>query len=381
MTPSDFGRVGRELRDQYGYLRRFARQIKSGDQRLDGRFRARVKLYAQSGLVSYTDAEAELAARMGRTEERNVIDPGAEHCEECKALSARGWVPIGTLPRPGRRRCLSNCRCRLEYRGDNGRRLEDPLDEPGYPPANPGAPDSLGRFTRPDGTLTPERQRLHDRILRSELRGKRPAPPGEAVVQVLGGGPASGKSVTLSKMGDVPDLTIDVDHIRTRLPEYPKMLARGDANAAAWNHEESSMLGKRVVAEAAARGISFVADGTGDSGIESLAKKVATYRKSGARVLASYVTVDVETAMQRMRARGDRTGRYVPESYLRQVHSDVSRTFEAAIERGLFDEFKLYDTSPVGGEPILVVSGRGKELTVHDAAAWERFRAKGRVGQ
>jgi hypothetical protein len=49
LTPSDFGRVGQIVREQYGYLRGFANDIASGKQRLDGTLGTRAKLYSQAG--------------------------------------------------------------------------------------------------------------------------------------------------------------------------------------------------------------------------------------------------------------------------------------------------------------------------------------------
>lgn len=47
--------------------------------------------------------------------ERNILGPG-EHCPECVALTALGWRPQGSMPRPGRRLCKKNCKCKIELR-------------------------------------------------------------------------------------------------------------------------------------------------------------------------------------------------------------------------------------------------------------------------
>lgn len=379
MTRSDTGRVGRELRDQYEYLDGMVRAIKAGRQKLDGSFTNRVRLYAQSGRKTYHKLEGVEMRRLGMNEERNVENPQAEHCDGCTRETERRWVPIGKLVPIGDRDCLNNDRCEIEYRRGTGRRLGNPLTwaPEDFPPANPDGADSLARFQRADGTFTPERQALHDALVNQALRGQRPA-SGQPIVNVLGGGPASGKSVTLKAMGDAAKgVTIDVDEIRQKLPEYKAMSAAGQVvEAAPYVHEESSLIGKRIQGEAVARGFSFVADGTGDSGIEKLAGKVAQYRSGGARIIARYVTVDTDEAIRRADARGVKTGRYVPHTVIRDTHADVSRTFEAAIERGIFDEFELWDTNFQPSRKI--VEGRGRELIIHDREAWERFLAKGR---
>jgi hypothetical protein len=60
----------------------------------------------------------------------------AEHCPECLADSARGFVRIGTLGSIGSRQCRTNCACRFLYRlGDDGQIFtagRGPLDETAF---------------------------------------------------------------------------------------------------------------------------------------------------------------------------------------------------------------------------------------------------------
>ena len=120
MTPQDTGRVGRIIRDEYAYLANFAQQIKSGQQKLDGSLVTRANLYAQAPRGTYHAIEQRGMMEQGKTECRNVLGP-ADHCEganSCIEQTAKGWVPIGggAMVPIGSRLCLSNCRCRLEYR-------------------------------------------------------------------------------------------------------------------------------------------------------------------------------------------------------------------------------------------------------------------------
>ena len=55
MTERDFGRVGRLLRDQYDYLRGFAREIAEGAL-TEAQIRARSALYVEAGTQSYERA-------------------------------------------------------------------------------------------------------------------------------------------------------------------------------------------------------------------------------------------------------------------------------------------------------------------------------------
>lgn len=115
MSRSDWGFVGRQIRDQYGYLRQFAQQITDGTQPLDGRLPARARLYGQASRSTYEAVRRRDERNRGMTEERNVLH-GRDHCSLCPSLSARGWVPIGTLPPVGSRPCGQNDRCTISYR-------------------------------------------------------------------------------------------------------------------------------------------------------------------------------------------------------------------------------------------------------------------------
>ena len=120
MTPQMTGRIGRIIRDEYAYLANFAQQIKSGQQRLDGSLVTRANLYAQAPRGTYHAIEQRGMMEQGKTECRNVLGP-ADHCEganSCIEQTAKGWVSLsgGAMVPIGRRLCLANCRCRLEYR-------------------------------------------------------------------------------------------------------------------------------------------------------------------------------------------------------------------------------------------------------------------------
>jgi hypothetical protein len=117
MTPRDYGRVGRAVRAQYGYLERFAREIANGLP-LDGRFLVRVALYAKSGRTLYGEIVGQLMGTAGFDQERNRLG-AADHCTgagSCVEQTSRGWVARGSLIPIGQRLCLGNCECFIQYR-------------------------------------------------------------------------------------------------------------------------------------------------------------------------------------------------------------------------------------------------------------------------
>ena len=119
LTNTEYGYIGSAVKFHYDRLARFVEQLSLG-LHVGPREVMRVGMYAQAARLTYHVVELPTTIQAGYTEERNVIDPGAESCAECVELTGE-WVPIGTLPRPGERLCLTNCRCHLEYRRSGGR--------------------------------------------------------------------------------------------------------------------------------------------------------------------------------------------------------------------------------------------------------------------
>lgn len=118
MTQSDFGSVGRRVRDEYAYLAKFAEQVKSGEQKLDGSLVSRANLYAQGPRGTYHAIQERAMSSAGFTECRNVLQSG-DNCEGCIAETAKGWTFVGNIRPVGQRTCLGNCRCTLQFRKAN----------------------------------------------------------------------------------------------------------------------------------------------------------------------------------------------------------------------------------------------------------------------
>ncbi len=264
----------------------------------------------------------------------------------------------------------------------HGRGVSGPGSRTGFEgrPANPAGKDTMERFRNPDGSWTKERQAMHDEIVESFFRGKTPVD--KPTSYMMGGGPASGKS-TMVRAGavSIPENTVkvDADEIKGMIPEYKSMVGKKNAGAASFAHEESSYLSKRIADRAAREGYNVLLDGTGDSSVESLAKKAANMRARGQPVEAYYATCPTDVAVARNVERAKKTGRLPPESMLRATHASVSRIIPEAIKRGLFDKLEVWDTD--SKPPKKLASAKGTELTVHDNKGWERFLAKADEGR
>lgn len=117
MTQSDWGVIGRALKDQYSFLGDFHDDLRKGDL-TEAQISNRAQMYISSARQMYEKARTKTMGDSGRTEVRWVLS-GGESCADCKALADRGWMEIGELkqaPSDGSTSCKSNCKCGLEFR-------------------------------------------------------------------------------------------------------------------------------------------------------------------------------------------------------------------------------------------------------------------------
>ena len=247
----------------------------------------------------------------------------------------------------------------------------------GAEPLNPSGKDTLEQHTGSDGKLDPRRAKLHNQIVSEAVDGV--SESDDPTLYLMGGGPASGKS-SIIRSGQVehPESHVlaNSDDFKPKLPEYNKEIAAGNSSkAAAFVHEESSMVNSKVMSSAAGGNKDTVWDGTGDSSMEKLEAKVNVFKEKGFKVKADYVTVDTDIAVSRSAARAKKTGRNVPPEVIRDTHAQVSSIYPKAVKRGLFDESTLWDTN-AGGTPVRIASSKGKKLTVHNKALYDRFLRK-----
>lgn len=238
-----------------------------------------------------------------------------------------------------------------------------------YPKANPDGLDTLEQYQNPDGTWTEERQKLHNEMIAHFFEGKTPVDNPQSYM--MGGGPASGKTTLLnSGLVNIPENAVLAagDDIKAMLPEY-----ENGANAP-FVHEESAYLAKVVMEKASSENYNVIYDGTGDGGIRSLRSKVDKLSKNGQPVHGVYVTVDIDTAINRSLARANATGRYMPSSVLVANHKAVSNVFPEIIKSGGLASVRLYDTG--GVSPVLIASASGSTLIVHDVTLYNDFLDK-----
>ena len=240
---------------------------------------------------------------------------------------------------------------------------------------NPEGLDTLNQYSDGEGNYTPERTKLHEKITDGFIKGKQKQT--QPIFHMMGGGPASGKSV-LMKQGkaNVPpsSVFIDPDEIKKELPEYQKMVKKKDMTASSFVHEEASLLSKDILNLSGEERFNTVLDGTGDSSFEKLSGKVNKMKSKGMYVTADYVTVDIDTALQRNLDRFKKTGRAVPIRYVVDNHKSISEILPQAIDEGLFDELTLWDTN--GATAVKVVQFKDGVLEILEKEMWQTFLDK-----
>ena len=202
-------------------------------------------------------------------------------------------------------------------------------------------------------------------------------------VYMLGGAPANGKS-TLVDSGLLPHpkdaLVIDPDKLKAKIPEYKSMINSGNkdliAKAANFVHEESSLLGKSIQAEAYRKGIGVVLDGVNGGYLEKVSKKIEGIRAaSGKMVRADYVTLDTDLSLKLAQARAKKTGRVVPEDFIKKSNRNIAELIPQLVEKKVFDELYLWDTN-INGTPRLILRMINGKLEVLEPELYQNFLNK-----
>ena len=110
-----YGKVGAELKKQYGYLSGFGEAIAVGELS-ERQIIARAASYAASSRTSFYHAEFTSRGTLGFYAKR-LLDPQSQHCESCINYQRLEWTLISLIVPPGVNcQCGGRCRCRLVIR-------------------------------------------------------------------------------------------------------------------------------------------------------------------------------------------------------------------------------------------------------------------------
>lgn len=116
MTFSKWGTLGNIVKREYQYLDVFAKEVAEGKQAINSQFINRCKMYGGAAETTRHIYDRQQIKGTIYDQERNILEPGAKHCNGCLAESSKGWVSIGDLELIGNRTCLKNDRCTIIYR-------------------------------------------------------------------------------------------------------------------------------------------------------------------------------------------------------------------------------------------------------------------------
>jgi len=218
---------------------------------------------------------------------------------------------------------------------------------------------SEGGHMQEDGAWSPERAKIHDRVLAGLFTAESvaratPAPGEKPSMTILGGRGGSGKSWLTGKDGPIDaskTLVIDADYFKSQLPEY-------EGWNAAQLHEESDYLVQQAAQMAIAFGIHVVFDATLKSS-KSAAGRIAQFETAGHDIHAFYMYASPETATERAMGRfvrGGEKGRFVPPEVI-MGNVDNEKNFDAIIP--ICKRWAVYDNN--SGDKPRRVAGENDE--------------------
>jgi len=116
LGPTQWGRAGRDLRDQYAKIAGTAQDIVDGKITL-AQALARANEYAGATRAHFYQAESETVQRSASNMiviERRVLGSGGKTCKDCVEFYEMGWQIMGVLPPPCKDSiCGGNCKCHV----------------------------------------------------------------------------------------------------------------------------------------------------------------------------------------------------------------------------------------------------------------------------
>jgi hypothetical protein len=250
-----------------------------------------------------------------------------------------------------------------------------------------------------NGRLTPERQRLHNRVLDKLFAGKRRTANPVAVITM--GLPASGKSAlstllhTQPMEEDIPtDLVVlDPDKHRESIPEYTAARALKAKNAAKIVHNEVTQLNDEALERAMTddprrpgERYSFVLDGVGGNAgwyaqtIDRLKQRGYTVKLLMAHAKGDDQVSGKDLLKMRAEARGRETGRFIDNAMIDRLHSVLPQNFRQL--EPLVDEAAVFDTTDVGQAALIHSSEKLPDGTISTAGTsrwWQEAKGSRRV--
>jgi predicted ABC-type ATPase len=199
-------------------------------------------------------------------------------------------------------------------------------------------PQTKFMHTDTHGKYSAKRKKLHEEIIAHFHEGKPCVNKRPAVAILTGGAPASGKTTFIKKYVDLdPDKVyhVDADEVRAMLPEYK-----------GWNasqtHLETADIVNTLIDEI---GIpcehDLIYDGTMNKATK-YEKIVDKLHKLGYKVFVIYISIPEQVSKERVIARYQKSGRYVPMGVIEEVYDNGLTAFEK-VARDMADGYIRID--------------------------------------
>jgi predicted ABC-type ATPase len=162
---------------------------------------------------------------------------------------------------------------------------------------------------------------------------------------------------------------IDPDSIKKVMPEYPVAVGQRAKNAASLVHEESALLAERLRDHARDQGKNFIFEGIGRDPVYYGAM-IDDLKAHGYEVQIVMTHVeDADKAVERSNVRGEKSGRWVAESFIRAMVPLVPKSFAQLHHK--VDAFAVFDTEEFPAK--LAWTRRGDQEVVPDPELKDRL--------
>lgn len=170
------------------------------------------------------------------------------------------------------------------------------------------------------------------------------------------GGSGSGKSTIISKLNiDTSKMVVaDADAVKAMMPKYSQGVHEGDSQIASTVHKQSNSITAGLVEQTIASKKHLLYDATGanyatymTSGFGGMFGKDGLFKKlddAGYSIKLVLAHIPMHEGLERVKARGERTGRKIPERIVKGIYRDVPKNFVNFSQRGEIAEAEVYDT-------------------------------------
>jgi predicted ABC-type ATPase len=226
-------------------------------------------------------------------------------------------------------------------------------------------------FDAEKGAWNPERKALHDEIIEKALSKAKPPPKDRKPVATISmGGPASGKTSLLEKIGaGAGAVEINSDTVKEQLPEYRQMIDEGYRTAASACQHESHGVMVALQQRALSEMRDVVIDRTG-ADKDDFVNQALELRDKGYEVRLVMTHVEPQEALERVERRGKETGRFVDPRLVRSIYQRVPSNFAAVA--AACDSAVLIDNSDYRGVPIFEKTADGTGI-LHEEDLADQF--------